>query len=109
MLSKSKFFGFECLMFECGIYFCLLYTVANFLNRGYILQWHTLDIITSNLYHDASAMTTGLILAFVQMYLARPLLALLRTHPQQTKLLYLYCGLWLLLFVVGGLMVMQTV
>jgi hypothetical protein len=109
MLSKSKFFGFECLMFECGIYFCLLYTVANYLNRGYILQWHTLDIITNNLFHDASAMTTGLILAFIQMHLASPLLTLLRSHPQQTKLLYVYCGVWLLLFVVGGLMVMQTV
>lgn len=109
MLSKSKFHGFECLMFESGIYFCILYTVSNYFNTGHILKWDILSIIINNLRWDAYAIGAGLLLAFLQMYLSHLLIRVTKTMNNKNAIMYTYCILWLFLFVVAGIYVMNFI
>jgi hypothetical protein len=70
MLAKSKFFGFECLLFESGIFFSLMYIVTNLLNKGYVLKWGILLTIANNLIDDIQVICCFAALSFLQMYLA---------------------------------------
>ena len=76
MLAKSKFMGFEALMFECGIYFFIVYTMVNFINKGYFLKWDILLTILNNFYGDTIAVTVSLFLSLAQLRLADLILPL---------------------------------
>ncbi len=103
MLAKSKFFGFECLLFESGIYFSLMYIVTNLINKGYVLKWHILHTITANLIEDLTVISSFALLSFMQMYLT---LLLLRVMSR--KGVYCYCLIWLGVFVAIGLYAINT-
>lgn len=78
LLAKSKFMGFEVLMFECGIYFCIVYTMINYINKGYFLQWDILLTIINNLSWDSLAITFSLVFSLLEIYLADVLLPLFK-------------------------------
>lgn len=96
-------------MFESGIYFCILYTVCNYFNTGHILKWDILIIILNNLKWDAYATSAGLFLALMQMYLSHLLIRMTKNIEKKYMIMYCYCLLWLLIFVVGGLFLMNLI
>jgi hypothetical protein len=108
MLSKSQFHGFECLLFECGIYFSLMYIVSNYINKGYLLQWDVLSTIANNFIEDVAVISSLVALAFLQIYLSTLLLRQLPAQRQATYV-YGYCLAWLGLFVGSGLLAINTI
>jgi hypothetical protein len=70
--------GFEVLIFECGIYFAFVYTIVNYINKGYFLKWDILLTIANNSYWDALAVVLFLSFAITQIYFSNLLLPLFK-------------------------------
>ena len=108
MLAQSKFFGWEVLMFECGFYFTIIYTVTSYLHKGTLLDSRIFYTIANNLLSDLYALLACLLLAFLQLALADLLVPLFKSQAQQRLFVYVYSALWLLLFAGGGLALINT-
>ncbi len=83
-----------------------MYIVSNYINKGYFLKWDILQTITNNLLGDSSVILLFVVLALLQMYIRN---LMNRMHiSSRTAVVYGYCLIWLGLFVIIGLYVINA-
>ena len=107
MLARSKFFGFECLMFECGIYFSLMYIISNFLNKGYLLKWDVLSFIADNFIHDVYVIFSLIAIGLLQMYLAQRIIKTLINLKNRQHIMNIYAFVWFCGFIGAGIIALS--
>lgn len=101
MLAQSTFFGLECLMFEISIYFSFMYIIINFVNKGYLLKWHILEIVSSNLITDIGLILLLMAVGLLWVYLGYQIVLLEAgaTHGHTQNIMYTVCIFWTFSFV----------
>ena len=109
MLAQSLFYGFECFIFLITVHFAFIYLLTNYLQKGYILNWTVLLAIFNNLIWDGEVILGGVVLVLRQIYISDGIGRLVRNSKNRHVVIYGYCFLWLVGFVVGGLVVMGGV
>lgn len=104
MLARSKFFGVECLIFIIGIYFSIMYVSINYVNKGYFLKWHVLEIVSNNLITDIQLILFFVFFGFIWVYSGYLMKGKIKGKQRQfKKIIYLYCLFWTIVFVTFGL------
>ena len=85
-----------------------MYIVSNYINKGYFLKWDILQTIANNLVQDAAIICTFVGLSLLQMYLSNLISKIYHNNGSKMQVLYGYCFVWLCLFVLMGLYVINA-
>lgn len=85
-----------------------MYIVSNYINKGYFLKWDILQTIANNLVEDTAIISTFLALSLLQMYLTHLISKIYHNTNNKLQVMYAYCFVWLCLFVLIGLYVINA-
>ena len=106
-MSKSRFYGFECLVFLVAVHFALIYLVTNYFEKGDILNLDVLKIVISNLILDFLSLLGVLTLAMLQLRIADILITLSKGQKIGSTIVHCYNLVWFGIFVVGGVVTLS--
>jgi len=87
-------------MFEISIYFSIMYIIINYVNKGYFLKWHILEIISNNLLMDIYLIIVFIFFGILWIYIAYLVVKLKGESQKINKIIYAYCIFWTIIFVV---------